>query len=216
MDISVLGVSGSPVKNGNVETFMRSMLDEAGRRGASVDAAYLSRLEVRDCVHCNFCLRKQEPGRYCSIRDDAQALFEKAERADILLLASPVYFMRTSGRMASFLDRMRVFVFGNLARGRMRDKVGVSAAVAWARHGGFETAHLSHLYAFLTLEMIPASAHDSISPLGASAVASESGAGSFDPDVRLGAERDLAGIESGLAIVARAMELAAVMKRGMC
>ena len=162
------------------------------------------------------CLRKQEPGRYCSIRDDAQALFEKAERADILLLASPVYFMRTSGRMASFLDRMRVFVFGNLARGRMRDKVGVSAAVAWARHGGFETAHLSHLYAFLTLEMIPASAHDSISPLGASAVASESGAGSFDPDVRLGAERDLAGIESGLAIVARAMELAAVMKRGMC
>ena len=63
MDISVLGVSGSPVKNGNVETFMRSLLDEAGRRGASVDAAYLSRLEVRDCVHCNFCLRKQEPGQ---------------------------------------------------------------------------------------------------------------------------------------------------------
>jgi len=216
MNISVFGVSGSPVKNGNVETFMRSMLDEAARRGASVEAAHLSRLEVRDCVHCNFCLRRQEPGRYCSIRDDAQELFEKAERADILLLASPVYFMRTSGRMASFLDRMRVFVFGNLARGRMRDKVGVSAAVAWARHGGFETAHLSHLYAFLTLEMIPASVHDSISPLGASAVASESGAGSFDPAVRLGAERDLAGIESGLAIVARAMELAAMMKRGMC
>jgi len=216
MNISVFGVSGSPVKNGNVETFMRAMLDEAARRGASVDAACLSRLEVRDCVHCNFCLRRQEPGRYCSIRDDAQELFEKAERADILLLASPVYFMRTSGRMASFLDRMRVFVFGNLARGRMRDKVGVSAAVAWARHGGFETAHLSHLYAFLTLEMIPASVHDSISPLGASAVASESGAGSFDPAVRLGAERDLAGIESGLAIVARAMELAAMMKRGMC
>ena len=35
MDISVFGVSGSPVKNGNVETFMRSMLDEAGRRGAA-------------------------------------------------------------------------------------------------------------------------------------------------------------------------------------
>ncbi|HSV97773.1 MAG TPA: flavodoxin family protein [Spirochaetota bacterium] len=216
MNLSVMGVSGSPVKNGNVELFMRAMLGEAARRGASVEAAHLSRLDVRDCVHCNFCLRKQEPGRYCSIKDDAQGLFENAERADILLLASPVYFMRTSGRMACFLDRLRVFVFGNVAGGRMRDKIGVSAAVAWARHGGFETTHLSHLYAFLTLEMIPASAHDSISPLGASAVASKEGAGGFDPEVRLGAERDLAGIESGLAIVARAMDLAAVMKRGMC
>ncbi len=70
----------------------------------------------------------------------------------------------------------------------MRDKIGVSAAVAWARHGGLETTHLSHLYAFLTLEMIPASVHDSISPLGASAVASEAGSGSFDPAVRLGAD----------------------------
>ncbi len=216
MNLSVLGVSGSPVKSGNVEVFMRAMLDEAARRGASVEAVHLSKLDIRDCVHCNFCLRKQEPGRYCSIHDDAQDLFEKAERADILLLASPVYFMRTSGRMACFLDRLRVFVFGNFAGGRMRDKIGVSAAVAWARHGGLETTHLSHLYAFLTLEMIPASVHDSVSPLGASAVASESGTGSFDPAVRLGAERDLAGIESGSSIIARAMELAAVMKRGMC
>lgn len=216
MNLSVLGVSGSPVKDGNVEAFTRAMLDEAARRGASVEAAHLSRLDIRDCVHCNYCLRGQEPGRYCSIKDDAQELFEKAERADILLLVSPVYFMRTSGRMASFLDRLRVFVFGNVAGGRMRDKIGVSAAVAWARHGGLETTHLSHLYAFLTLEMIPASVHDSISPLGASAVASEAGSGSFDPAVRLGAERDLAGLESGFAVIARAMELAAVMKRGMC
>ena len=35
------------------------------------------------------------------------------ETADILVLASPVYFMRTSARMAAMIDRFRVFVFGN-------------------------------------------------------------------------------------------------------
>ena len=85
-----------------------------------------------------FCLTKQMPGKYCSIKDDAQAIFEKAETADVVVLASPVYFMRTSARMAALIDRFRVFVFGNLTAGRMKNKIGVSMAAAWLRHCGVE------------------------------------------------------------------------------
>jgi multimeric flavodoxin WrbA len=213
MKYRVLGISGSPVKKGNTETFLRAMIESVTDRGIESEIVDLSNLKIDDCIHCNFCLSKQKPGKYCALKDDAQAVFEKAEAADIIILSSPVYFMRTSARMAAFIDRLRVFVFGNVAGGRLRNKIGVSAAVAWLRNGGLETTHLSHIYAFLTLEMIPVSVHSGVSPLGASALASEDGSGEFGKAVRLGIEGDEKGLDSAKLIMERAMELAGLLKR---
>ena len=208
MPYRVVGISGSPVKKGNVNTFLESIMDLAMAKGHESETVNLSSLVIKNCIHCNFCLAKQTIGKYCSLEDDAQAIFEKLERADIIVLASPVYFMRTSGMMATFIDRLRVFIFGNVAGGKLRNKIGISAAVSWLRHGGMETTHLSHLFAFITLDMIPATAHSSISPLGASAVASIHGEGEFDRSIRIGIHEDQAGRESSIAVLSRALELA--------
>lgn len=213
MGLKVLGVSASPVKKGNTETFLERTLQSVSNKGLQYDIVNLSRLKVQDCKHCNYCLTKQEAGRYCALKDDAQGIFDKAELADIIVLASPVYFMRTGARMAALIDRFRVFVFGNVAGGKLRNKIGVSMAVSWLRHGGMETTHLSHLYAFLGLEMIPASVHKGVSLLGASAFASAQGSGEFDPAVRLGIEDDELGLQSGRLIMRRAIELARLTKR---
>jgi len=214
MDINILGITGSPVKDGNVEALMAHMMGSVSKKaGVTTETVNLSRLDVQDCIHCNFCLKKQTEGKYCALKDDAQTIFDKAEAADIIVLAAPVYFMRTSGHMASLIDRMRVFVFGNIAGGKLKNKIGVSAAVAWARNGGFETTHMTHLYAFLTLEMIPVSVHHCVSPLGASAVASPFGSGMLDKE-RLGVMKDNMGLHSGSAMMNRALELAALVKRG--
>lgn len=213
MTYHVVGISGSPVKKGNVEKFLERMMESVPEENFSSEVIKLSEIEVKECLHCNFCLSKQKPGKYCSIDDEAQAVFEKVERADILILASPVYFMRTSAKMASLIDRLRVFIFGNLVKGKLRNKIGVSAAVSWLRNAGVETTHLSHLYAFMTLEMIPVSVHKGISPLGASAVASRYGAGIFDPSLRLGVEEDELGLDSAKRIIERAVELAKLVKK---
>jgi multimeric flavodoxin WrbA len=207
----VLGISGSPVKKGNVETFLQRTLEGLPHKDLQHEVTHLSGLKIKDCVHCNFCLTKQTKDKYCSIKDDAQSIFEKAEAADIIVLASPVYFMRSSALMAALIDRFRVFVFGSLTAGRLRNKVGVSMAVAWLRQGGLETTHLAHLTAFLTLEMIPASVHKGVSPLGASALASPNGSGDFDPQVTLGIENDELGMTSARLIMRRALELAKLM-----
>ena len=214
MRTKILGISGSPVKNGNVEAFLRKMLENMPPDGLEHNVVNLSCLEVRDCIHCNFCLSRQKPGKYCSITDDAQEVFEKIESADIIVLASPVYFMRTSALMAALIDRLRVFVFGNLVKGRLKNKIGVSAAVSRLRNAGVEPTHLSHLYAFLTLEMIPATVHSGVSALGASALASRYGSGDFDASVRLGVTDDDAGAESAAAIMQRAVELAKLVSGG--
>lgn len=204
----IIGISGSPVKEGNVDSLLASIMELAVEKGHEADTIRLSGMKIKNCVHCNFCLAKQKPGKYCSLEDDAQPIFEKLERADIVVLASPVYFMRTSGMMATFIDRLRVFIFGNVAGGKLRNKIGVSAGVSWLRHGGMETTHLSHMFAFITLDMIPATNHASISPLGAGAVASIHGEGNFDPAVRIGVREDQAGLKSAAAALSRALELA--------
>jgi len=211
MTCKILGISGSPVKQGNVETFLIRAVRGLPGKDIQADIIHLSGLKIQDCLHCNFCLTKQKEGKYCSIKDDAQEIFEKAEQADILVLATPVYFMRPSARMAAMVDRLRVFVFGNLAAGRMRNKIGVSMAVSWLRHGGLELTHMANITTFLTLEMIPASIHKGASPLGASAVAGPDG--ELLQHVRLGIESDEAGLQSARLLMRRAVELARRMAR---
>jgi multimeric flavodoxin WrbA len=213
MAYTILGISGSPVKDGNVDAFLETILTIAAQDGLETATIALAELEISNCRHCNFCLAKQQAGKYCALADDAQSVFEKMEQADIIVLASPVYFMRTSGMMATFIDRLRVFIFGNVAGGKLKNKVGISAGVSWLRHGGMETLHLSHMYAFYTLDMIPATVHSCISPLGAAAVASRHGEGQFDRSVRLGIHEDKAGLESAQAHFNRALELVKLLKR---
>lgn len=207
MTYRILGISGSPVKKGNVETLLDCAMEGLPAKKIEREVLHLSGLKIQDCIHCNFCLTKQTPGKYCSLKDDAQVVFEKAEAADIIVLASPVYFMRTSARMAAMLDRLRVFVFGNLVAGRMKNKIGVSMAAAWLRNGGMETTHLTHILAFLTLEMIPASTHKSASPLGASVLTSLHGPENADSHLSWGVENDETGIQSARLIMQRALEL---------
>lgn len=213
MTCRILGISGSPVKKGNVETLLNLAMKGLPAKNIQQETVHLSGLKIQDCIHCNFCLTKQRPGKYCSLKDDGQSVFEKAEAADIIVLASPVYFMRTSARMAAMIDRLRVFVFGNLTARRMKNKIGVSMAVSWLRHGGIETTHLTHILAFLTLEMIPASVHQGISPLGASAHASSQGSGDFDLNETPGIESDEAGLQSSKLIMRRALELNRLMHK---
>lgn len=210
--VKFLAISSSPIKKGNNEYLTSHMLETAKQLGSDTQCFNLSEMKIEECLHCNSCIGKQKPGKYCVIDDDAQKIFEAAEQSDIILLSSPVYHMRMNARMAALTDRMRVFIFGNLSSGRMKNKIGISAAVAWKRHGGVETTHLSHMFVFYNLDMLPVGCHHSISPLGASAVSSRNGEGLFERDVRCGVMEDKAGLKSGGMLVKRAIEVAKTLK----
>ena len=203
----ILGISSSPVKKGNTETLLDHMMKTAKDIGCDAKSVKLSGKDIKECIHCNSCIGKQKEHKYCILDDDAQPIFEMAQDADILLFASPVYHMRTNARMAALLDRMRVFIFGNISGDKLKNKVGISAAVAWKRHGGFETTHLSHMYAFFNFDMIPVGCHHSISPLGASVVSSRHGYGIFEKNIKLGILEDKAGLKSGEMIIKRSVEV---------
>lgn len=87
--IKVLGISGSPRRHGNTETLLDAVLDGARDAGAEVEKIILRTLDYASCQGCNACHRTG----VCIIEDEITPVFEAIARADILIVASPIYSM---------------------------------------------------------------------------------------------------------------------------
>ncbi|HEX75438.1 MAG TPA: flavodoxin family protein [Dehalococcoidia bacterium] len=216
MEIEILGICGSPIKGGNTEAFLKESLKAAEATGdVRTELITLAGKEIKDCRHCNWCVKKQEEGKFCAQKDDMVEIYPEILKADALLLASPVYVSRLSGYMACFSDRFRVFGIGNVYCRRLRNKVGGALAVAWGRNNGLETTLLSITSTFLVNEMIPVGPPLNLgSPFGATGLASENGTGKFDPEDKLGVLRDEYGVKGARALGKRVAEIAKLIKAG--
>ena len=212
-EVKVLGVSGSPVRGGNVEALLeRTLRSQDGEPGVTCRMVNLADSGIGDCVHCNWCLRKQDDSRRCSLDDGMTAFYPLVEEADVLIFATPVYFGRLSGYMAAFIDRMRVYVHGNVSAGLLRNKIGGSIAVAWFRMAGLEMALLTMNQFFHAVNMIIAS--PDIGLQGGSAFSSLEGMGGREGEDKLLVLRDGLGMASAASTLSRAVELARIVKAG--
>jgi len=212
MGLKILGLSGSPVADSNTERLLEEASSALGRE-VDWEMVPLAGLSVEDCQHCNWCLVKQKPERYCVLDDDMARLYPKVLAADGLLVASPVYLGRLSGRLAACLDRLRALHYGRRTRGCLKYKVGGALAVGWFRHSGIETTLQSIHLAFLTFQMLIATP-GSLGTFGGGAVASAGGGGQFDPQVRHGVLADDFGLQSARATAAALVELARLVRKG--
>ena len=215
MDITLLGVCGSPIKEGNAEAFLRVALKAAGTQdGVSTGEVLLSRKKIGDCRHCNWCMVKQEKGRFCAMEDDMAEIYPMLIEADALLLSTPTYAGRLSGYMATFMDRLRALVLGKCYRGTLEGKVGAAMTVAWLRNAGPETALLSVVSAFLMWGMVVVSPGEGGCQFGAVGLSSSGGSGRFDPKDRLGVLKDDVGMESARALGRRVVQMTRTLKAG--
>jgi multimeric flavodoxin WrbA len=210
MGVEVLGICGSPVEDGNTAAYLEAVTASLKESGMRVDIINVARLDIADCLHCNFCIAKQTKEKICTIEDDMKEIYPQVLKADVLVFASPVHLMRLSGYLARFMDRLRALLHGKVYRRALADKVGVALAVGWFRHTGVETTLLSIVSGMLTLGMIPVGSGG----LGAGAVSSKGGTGRFAPEDRLGVLDDEYGIEAGKKALRRAVLLARIIKAG--
>jgi multimeric flavodoxin WrbA len=97
----VLGISGSPRKNGNTELLIREFMKGAEASGHETELFILSELKISPCTSCDSC---QKTGK-CVINDDMQLMHKKLLEADYIVFASPIYFGGVSAQLKSFIDR---------------------------------------------------------------------------------------------------------------
>lgn len=211
--MKIAAVSGSLVPEGNVDALLDHALEELeGKPAFEVRRFSLARMEINPCRQCNWCLKKQEPGRYCSQDDGMSDIYPELMEAAGLIIASPVHFGRLSGTSADFIDRLRVFVHGNITRGAMRNKVGGSLAVAWFRNAGIEQTLITLNTAFQVLSMVVAA--PDLGVHGAGAFSSLEGSGATGDGDRLLVRQDAIGMASARSVAYRVGELATLMEAG--
>jgi len=103
--MKVLGIFGSPRREGNTETLLKEFLRGCREVGAEVEEIFLRELKISPCLEIYAC---RKDGK-CPIRDDMQHLYAKIGEAEILALASPVFFYSVSAQAKAFIDRCQAF-----------------------------------------------------------------------------------------------------------
>ncbi|MHC6179974.1 flavodoxin family protein [Clostridium sp. JNZ X4-2] len=105
--MKVIAINGGPRKTWNTATLLKSALDGAASLGAETEMTHLYDLSYRGCISCFSC--KLDGGKSygkCALQDDLTPVFEKIEKADALLMGSPVYLGDVTGALRSFLERL--------------------------------------------------------------------------------------------------------------
>ena len=124
----VLLVNGSPRAEGCTYTALKEIADTLAKEGVESEIFHV-RSDTPGCRDCGYCSRK---GR-CSIKDDVNAIADRLDEFDAIVLGSPVYYAGPSGQVCAFADRL---FYSNADR--MAGKLG--AAVVSCRRGGASAA----------------------------------------------------------------------------
>lgn len=102
-------INGSPRKDGNTAQMCRAFADGvvSQRQDATVEIVNLYDFDFKGCRSC-FACKLKEAATYgkCAVKDAISPILERALKADILVLASPIYLMDVSGEYKSFLERL--------------------------------------------------------------------------------------------------------------
>jgi multimeric flavodoxin WrbA len=101
--VGIVGVSGSPRREGNSAIMLERILRGAERLGAHRERVlYPDRMRFRGCQNCGGC---SETGS-CVVSDDMDEAYRLLERSAIWVFASPIYFDMVSGQLKLFFDRL--------------------------------------------------------------------------------------------------------------
>ncbi|HCC00836.1 MAG TPA: flavodoxin family protein [Ruminococcaceae bacterium] len=101
--MNILVISGSPRKNGNTEIMANVFSEAAEKNGNTVSRVNLSGTKVGFCTDCEYCLTHQG---VCVKKDGMDEIYEKMEKAELLVFASPIYYFGMSAQMAAVFDRL--------------------------------------------------------------------------------------------------------------
>ena len=99
--MKVLGIFGSPRRGGNTEILLEEALKGAEKEGAKVERLYLSDFTVTPCKECHGC---DDTGN-CIILDEMEKVYPKLLEADVVILASPIFFYGVTASAKALIDR---------------------------------------------------------------------------------------------------------------
>ncbi|MGN0971013.1 MAG: flavodoxin family protein [Aristaeellaceae bacterium] len=102
MSKKVLILSGSPRRGGNSDLMCDEFARGAAESGHEVEKIRVAAKKIAPCSACYFC---REHHGQCVHQDDMAEVLQKMIDADVLVLASPVYFYAIDAQLKAVIDR---------------------------------------------------------------------------------------------------------------
>ena len=99
--MKVLGIYGSPRKEGNTDQLLDKVLEGAQSAGAEVKRVYTRDLNLCGCIECGGCDKTGE----CVVQDDMQKVYPLLDWANVIFLASPIFFYGVTAQAKALIDR---------------------------------------------------------------------------------------------------------------
>jgi multimeric flavodoxin WrbA len=99
--LKVLGIMGSPRIKGNTDLLLEEALKGAKSQGAEVEKIVVDKLEIAPCKEYLGCFKDGN----CVIRDDMDEIYPKLLGADVVIIASPMFFYGVSSQAKALIDR---------------------------------------------------------------------------------------------------------------
>ncbi len=103
MSKKVLILSSSPRKGGNSDFLSDKFMEGALAAGNEVEKIFLKDKKVNYCIGCGLCTTNGYSG--CSQNDDMAEILDKMIAADVIVLATPVYFYTMCAQLKTVIDR---------------------------------------------------------------------------------------------------------------
>jgi multimeric flavodoxin WrbA len=100
--MKIVAVLGSPRPQGNSAGLARQFLAEARNLGAEVQEYLLNQMTFQGCQGCLRCKTESD---LCVLEDEATPILAAIREAQVLVLASPVYYGDLIGQLKCFFDR---------------------------------------------------------------------------------------------------------------
>ncbi len=151
--MKVVGISGSPRRSGNSEILLDRALEGAGEAGADAEKIVLNELEIRSCQECGGC----DKTGACVIRDGMDDLYKAFDKADAVIISSPIFFASLSAQTKMMIDRFQCawtakYILKNALHKKKRKGLFISVAGSH-RNDYFENAGSIIKAFFLTLDI---------------------------------------------------------------
>ena len=98
----VLLISSSPRRNGNSDLLCDQFMKGAIEAGHRAEKIFLADKTIHYCTGCGACANATRP---CVQKDDVAEILEKMVEADVIVLATPVYFYTMCAQLKTLIDR---------------------------------------------------------------------------------------------------------------
>ena len=105
--MKIIAFNGSPRKDWNTAILLSKALEGAASQGAETELIHLYDLKYKGCISCFSCKRKDSTSYgKCAMNDDLTPILMNVEKADAIILGSPIYLATATGEMRSFMERL--------------------------------------------------------------------------------------------------------------